>query len=120
MYHGGTRKTLVFQMHADNRTDTPECPRRGRLQGADARFHLAPQVIGVHWLHEMAIEACVSRSDAIEWETITGERDQPDTPAAFIGAEPPRQFVAVDAGQPDVDDRHFRRNTPKQIQGGGP
>jgi len=71
---------------------------------------------GVHRFDEMRVESGVARALSIGRLTVPGDRDEADV-ACGSGAEPPRNLVAIEARQPDVEQRDVRRELLGEREG---
>ena len=57
----------------------------------------------------MMIEARFHRARAVVFLPVAGQRDQERRSIGALLPQPPRDFIAVHAGQADIDHRHVRR-----------
>ena len=63
------------------------------------------QLIGIERFYQMDIESGIQCSLPIRFLTITGQSNQADAAGQRIGSQPARNFITIDAGQSDINDR---------------
>jgi hypothetical protein len=61
---------------------------------------------GLDGLGQVQVEAGVERLLPVLGLPVSGERDQPKIPRVGVCTEQAREPIAVDPGQPDVDEGH--------------
>ena len=79
--------------------------RRQRLQ----------QTLHIYRLDEVKIEARRLRAQAVFRLSIAGDRDEQRRRIAFV-TQAPREFIAVHAGQSDVEQRHIGEKFLRRLQ----
>src|SRR5262245_11954450 len=88
--------------------------RRLRLLGESELAERLDEPRRVDGLHEVRVEAGLLGARAVLRLAVAGERDELD-PASEAVPEPARHLVAVDVGQPDVDEHDVGRARERRV-----
>src|SRR5687767_8189037 len=87
-------------------------PRRLAAGAGDGPF----EQLRVDGLREVVVEARFDGLFLVLSLAVTRQRDQPDVARGGVRAEPSGDFVAVDLGKADVDDRDVGRGRGGELQ----